>query len=100
MITKTKIKRENDFIFPLALKIKDNYENYDIALIISVLSPGEKTLLKNELLRLKIQVKTPADYEINRRIYRTIAIIIDKSCINTTKQNLAFKTWTTLPLNN
>lgn len=88
-IPKTKIEnKKNEYIFPLALKMKEEYENEDIELIISVLWDNEKEILKNRLLELKIEVKTPADYSVNLKIYKIIAVIVDKSFINSTKKNL------------
>lgn len=80
MNTKTKIEMEN-YVYSLALQLKEKLENEDIELCISVLTLQEKEILKNQLLKLKIEMKTPADYRINRKIYRTIAIIMDKTNI-------------------
>lgn len=76
MKTKTKIQMEN-YVYSLALQLKEKLENEDIDLCISVLTEEEKQILKANLQKLKIEVKTPVDYQINRKIYRVIAIIMD-----------------------
>lgn len=81
-----KTNDKNNYILPLALQLKERLENEDIELCVSILSDDEKLLLKNELLRLKIEVKTPADYKINRKIYKIIAVIMDKTLINERKE--------------
>lgn len=89
VIPKTKTKKEineSEYIFPLALKMKEYLTNEDISLCISVLSESEKIILKNRLLQMKVEVKTPDDFKINRKIYLTIAIIMDKTTINQNKE--------------
>lgn len=80
------MKKNFDYITSLALQLKENLENEDIELCISVLTDYEKQILKNELLRLKIEVKNPADFDVNRKIYFIIACIMDKTLINSFKQ--------------
>lgn len=98
----TKIKT-NNYILPLALQLKERLENEDIELCVSILSDYEKQLLKIELLRQKIEVKNPADYQVNRKIYKIIAVIMDKTLINQRKeknaQNKPFQTRTNLSSN-
>ena len=80
--TKTNLqtKQTQDYIYNLAIQIKEDIENEDILFLInSALSDSEKEYLKQKLITLKLEVKTPADYKVNRKIYRTIAIIMDKS---------------------
>lgn len=72
------------YIFNLAFRITEKLTNEDIETCISVLNKEEKELLKRRLLDYKINIKTPEDYEVNRKIYHTIAIILDLAVI---KQN-------------
>lgn len=81
----------NEYIFPLAMQIKEKLENEDIELCISTLSDYEKEILRKRLLEMKVEVKTPADYRINKTIYLTIAIIMDKSVINRVKEKNILK---------
>ena len=79
---KTNIEQRQapDYIYTLALQIKEDFENEDILFLInSALSDTEKEFLKQKLITLKLEVKTPADYRVNRKIYKMIAIIMDKS---------------------
>lgn len=82
MKTKTNLENMQKYIFPLATKIKEDLTNEDIKLCISVLNTQEKQILKNRLQEMKLEVKTPEDFETNRKIYKTIAIILDKTLIN------------------
>lgn len=93
--TKTNIEQRQapDYIYNLAIQIKEDIENEDILFLIdSALSQSEKELLKQKLITLKLEVKTPADYFVNRKIYRTIAIIMDKSWTKN-KQDKQIKQW-------
>lgn len=81
MKTKTNLQNIQKYIYPLATRIKENLTNSDIQLIISVLTESEKQLLKKRLLEMKIETKTPDDFEINRKIYKTVAIILDTTLI-------------------
>lgn len=82
---KTKIKNQlsekQKYVYILAKQIRQNLENEDIETYISVLADDEKQYLAEYLKKEKIQAKTPADYQINRRIYLIIAFIMDKSVI-------------------
>lgn len=78
MKTNTKIEM-NNYIYSLSLQLKEKLENEDIELCISILTEEEKQILKANLQKLKIEVKTPVDYQINRKIYRAIAIIMDQT---------------------
>ncbi len=80
MKTKTNKIEMNNYIYSLALQLKEKLENEDIMLLINfALSLEEKEELKKQLQKLKIEVKTPVDYQVNRKIYRAIAIIMDKT---------------------
>ncbi len=76
MKTNTKIEM-NNYMYSLSLQLKEKLENEDIELCINVLNDEEKEILKTQLQKLKVEVKTPVDYQINRKIYRAIAIIMD-----------------------
>lgn len=85
------IKEKSHYIYFLANKIKDDLTNDDIKTCISVLDTHEKEILNKLLLNMKLQVKTPDDFEINRKIYRTIALIIDWACIFQTREKIKDK---------
>lgn len=72
------------YIFNLAFRMTEKLTNEDIETCISVLNKEEKELLHRRLLDHKVKMQTPEDYEVNRKIYHTIAIILDLAVI---KQN-------------
>lgn len=88
MQTKTQKQfQTNDYIYSLALQLKTKLENEDILLLINhALSIEEKEDLKRQLLHMKLEVKHPVDYQVNRRIYRSIARIMDKTALEDKRQ--------------
>ncbi len=63
------------FLFPLALKSKNNYTDDDIKICISVLYSDEKKILNKKIK----EMKSLSHQEKNNRIYKIICVIIDTS---------------------
>lgn len=96
--TKTNDSNVNQYLFPLAKQIVGWLTNDDIETCINVLSDSEKEALKEILLTLKIEVKTPEDYDNNLIIYHTVWLVYNATLKqeNEAKKQRSFMNRTTL----